>query len=474
MIGRAPDSDLCLTNVKGASRYHARLSTKGEKYTLVDLNSTNGTFVNGERIGTSDLSQGDIIHIGNATITLSSGKGEEEEQVAKDGPSTQEVDTIDNPSGEVSPILKEISQKALPNPKGNTGIHKVADDFLKTTLSALLSPIWAYVCDETVSHILVKGCDAIYIERDSLRSKTGATFSEQELEELHKHLCNECEVPSEDLSAFISIDIDDYTQINVILPPLTERHAVIDVRKRPKKSCDLSELISSGFLTAEILSLLESSVKLGKNILVSGPRRCGKTSLLQVLLNCAGEKQSQLIAQKGKQIVSSHESAIDLLIPKGGIEQLCTSVAALDCDINLIDELPQKSVYEFLDLIVSKAPGFLLGIEAGTPSGALAQLESMALTSPSASGHIEIRSKVASAIDLIVQIQQDTGGNYCISDIVEVPPLNSSALITPVFLYHSVEGDPVESWTGEVPSFLDDLERQGLVEALDLFTEVIS
>ena len=61
-IGRAPDNDLIFTS-RNVSRYHAVVEREGDGYTLRDLNSANGTCVNGERTRTASLSDGDEIWV---------------------------------------------------------------------------------------------------------------------------------------------------------------------------------------------------------------------------------------------------------------------------------------------------------------------------------------------------------------------------------------------------------------------------
>ncbi len=63
-IGRAPANDLTIDN-PAVSRQHARLEQRGASYWIVDLGSTNGTMVNGQRIESQALQEGDIIRIGD-------------------------------------------------------------------------------------------------------------------------------------------------------------------------------------------------------------------------------------------------------------------------------------------------------------------------------------------------------------------------------------------------------------------------
>ena len=67
-IGRAEECDISFPEDGSISRVHARLDKDGDDWLLVDLGSTNGTFVNGERISEVRLSPGDLIEVGDAQL----------------------------------------------------------------------------------------------------------------------------------------------------------------------------------------------------------------------------------------------------------------------------------------------------------------------------------------------------------------------------------------------------------------------
>jgi predicted component of type VI protein secretion system len=63
-LGREPGNDIVINDGE-ISRKHARLSLQGDTYMLEDLGSTNGTFVNGQRLmGQHELRPGEIIAFG--------------------------------------------------------------------------------------------------------------------------------------------------------------------------------------------------------------------------------------------------------------------------------------------------------------------------------------------------------------------------------------------------------------------------
>jgi pSer/pThr/pTyr-binding forkhead associated (FHA) protein len=66
-IGRARDNDVVVENLS-VSRNHARIRRQSGKYVLTDLNSANGTFVNGVKITKTEIVDNDIIAIGKHKI----------------------------------------------------------------------------------------------------------------------------------------------------------------------------------------------------------------------------------------------------------------------------------------------------------------------------------------------------------------------------------------------------------------------
>ncbi|MGV9611718.1 FHA domain-containing protein [Nocardia xishanensis] len=69
-IGRAADNDIVVPDLM-VSRHHAELHVIGEgKYRIVDLDSHNGTYVNGHRAEITDLTESDLIGLGHTTFRL--------------------------------------------------------------------------------------------------------------------------------------------------------------------------------------------------------------------------------------------------------------------------------------------------------------------------------------------------------------------------------------------------------------------
>ncbi|MFW0790705.1 FHA domain-containing protein [Gordonia sp. CPCC 205333] len=161
-IGRTPDNDIVVSDVL-ASRHHAKLSNTTAGTFIDDLRSVNGTYVNGHRVAHQQLTDGDVVTIGNSDFVLSAGnlmRGQAKSVVAG-GLEVHGVGlTIDGKE-----LLRNVSFSAAPG-----------------SLTAIIGPsgagkstaakIVAGLSRPTVGVVHFEGRD-VHAEYDALRSRIG-------------------------------------------------------------------------------------------------------------------------------------------------------------------------------------------------------------------------------------------------------------------------------------------------------------
>ena len=104
-IGRTGTAELSL-NADGVSRKHAKVSAVGDgHYNLIDLGSTNGTFLNGRRIEVSPLREGDRIQVGQ--VTLRFGRRRVSLGTAKDERKADPLEALSAREREVAELVAE-------------------------------------------------------------------------------------------------------------------------------------------------------------------------------------------------------------------------------------------------------------------------------------------------------------------------------------------------------------------------------
>jgi hypothetical protein len=69
IVGRGRGADLALPD-DTVSRRHAQIVRTGDGFMLADLGSTNGTWMDGRRVGQVEVAPGDVVELGNAALHL--------------------------------------------------------------------------------------------------------------------------------------------------------------------------------------------------------------------------------------------------------------------------------------------------------------------------------------------------------------------------------------------------------------------
>jgi predicted component of type VI protein secretion system len=72
VVGRDPGVDIVIDNL-GVSRSHCQFIKRGGGFVVQDMNSANGTYVNGKKVGEKELADNDQVVVGKYAITFKAG-----------------------------------------------------------------------------------------------------------------------------------------------------------------------------------------------------------------------------------------------------------------------------------------------------------------------------------------------------------------------------------------------------------------
>jgi pSer/pThr/pTyr-binding forkhead associated (FHA) protein len=136
-IGRDPANDFVIDEIE-VSRNHAKITHKMKDYVIEDLNSTNGTFLNGKKLNKPEkLKDGDLIGLGGNIILEFSLRNESE----KEGQELRIEKPVEKTEG------KRLFSKKKEEPSSNDLEEEKTNETGKKNFSQTLSklPTWAIV-----------------------------------------------------------------------------------------------------------------------------------------------------------------------------------------------------------------------------------------------------------------------------------------------------------------------------------------
>src|SRR5882757_5117660 len=116
-LGKVPSAHLKLDD-ETVSRMHAIIEVNGPgDVSIIDLGSTKGTFVNGQKVNKAKLQSGDTIVVGETKIELSIGSSEEDEVTRVNTDKAPPVDVIAStprPAGAAPGFAQTMQAPAAP------------------------------------------------------------------------------------------------------------------------------------------------------------------------------------------------------------------------------------------------------------------------------------------------------------------------------------------------------------------------
>jgi pSer/pThr/pTyr-binding forkhead associated (FHA) protein len=166
-IGRLPENAISIANM-GVSRRHTKIEEDADrKYLISDLNSLNGTYVNGKRIKKTHLVHGDKITIGKYTIIY---ENLEQQPQIEENIAEQSDELLISPTVDDNAFLDQ----------------NIADQVAKFEQNEQSNYIEPMISEEMTASEEVKGSTDVALSHDSIQQKLGA--SEAVLIETNKHV----------------------------------------------------------------------------------------------------------------------------------------------------------------------------------------------------------------------------------------------------------------------------------------------
>ena len=340
-----------------------------------------------------------------------------------------------------------------------------------------LGPIEQFLNDPTVSEIMVNGSDNIYVERAGKVERTDVRFiSEEHLRRVVERIVSRVGRRIDESSPMVDARLSDGSRINVIVPPLSLDGSILTVRKFAKDPFQVSDLIEMGTMSSDVATLLAASVEGGMNVLVSGGTGTGKTTLLNVLSSFIPHAERIVTIEDAVELQLHQEHVVRLEARPPNTEgqgqitirDLVRNALRMRPDRIIIGEVRGAEALDMLQAMNTGHDGSLSTVHANAPRDALARLETMVLMAGFDLPARAIREQVASALDLIVQIERGHDGSRYISHLTEVVGMEGE-IVTLQDIYRWDHTTKTLVSTGIRPEFVDELGQRGVSLPRELF-----
>jgi pilus assembly protein CpaF len=353
------------------------------------------------------------------------------------------------------------------------------------TIGHFLAPVREYLDDESVSEVMINGAGEIYIERAGKLERIEGGFEDEE--SLEAALRNIAQFVGKRLTPdnpSIEARLPDGSRVHIVQPPAARKGFCVTIRKFSKTKLALGDLVTRGALSEDAAEFLGLCVALAKNIIVSGGTGSGKTTLLNCLSAMIPDDQRIIVLEDSSELQLQQEHVLPFEVQpsdrdgRGGISirELFRASLRMRPDRIIIGECRGGEAIDMIQAMTSGHSGSLSTCHANSPRDALSRLETMALM-----GGVEIplgalRSQVASAVDLVIQISRFADGSRRVTHVSEILGLGDDGGYRSSDLFRfdpkgrddegKIQGSL--AWTGERPTFRKEPFVKGLDDRIQL------
>jgi len=292
-----------------------------------------------------------------------------------------------------------------------------------------LGPLEPLLKDDTVNDILVNGPQRVFVERDGKLQLTDITFKdERHLLRIIDKIVSAVGRRVDESNPYVDARLADGSRFNAMVPPVAVDGSLVSIRKFKKEKLGIDDLVRFGAFSEEMAIYLEAAVATRLNVIVSGGTGSGKTTTLNALSGFIDNAERILTIEDTAELqlqqvhVGRMESRPPNVEGKGAVTQrdCLRNALRMRPDRIIVGETRGEEVIDMLQAMNTGHDGSMTTIHANTARDGISRLENMVAMAGIEMPLKAVRSQIASAVNLIVQVSRLQDGSRRMVSITEV------------------------------------------------------
>jgi len=383
---------------------------------------------------------------------------------------------------EVRILIKELcnSEKGLIN---STEQEKLMDEVMDETFG--LGPLETLLKDATISDILVNKFDRIYCERRGRLELSDVRFRDNaHLRQIIDRIVGTVGRRIDEISPMVDARLSDGSRVNAIIPPLALDGPAMSIRRFGARPLQLEDLIRYGAFPAAVMDFLAAAVQSRCNVLISGGTGSGKTTLLNCLSRYVPADERIITIEDAAELQLQQPHVVRLETRPANIEgrgeitqrDLVKNCLRMRPDRIIVGECRGAEALDMLQAMNTGHDGSMTTVHANSTRDALQRLEVMVAMAGYDIPMRALRQQVASAIQVVVQVQRLTGGRRRVTRVSEISGMEGDQIqMHDIFAFEQTgvdnDGHAIGHFacSGIRPRVLERIEHRGIRLPGELF-----
>jgi pilus assembly protein CpaF len=339
-------------------------------------------------------------------------------------------------------------------------------------------PIEPLLKDPTVNDILINTHNKCFVERFGKLHETDVRFKDEaHLLRIINKIVAGVGRRVDEASPMVDARLPDGSRINVAIRPIAVDGPLVSIRKFSAKPFSMDRLLEVGAVRPQMVEVLRAAVRGRISIVISGGTGSGKTTMLNALSNYIPSDERMITIEDAAELqlqqphVGRMETRPANAEGKGEVRQrdLVKNALRMRPDRIIIGECRGEEAFDMLQAMNTGHEGSMTTVHANNPRDAIRRLEQMVGMANMPMTIASIRSQIASAITLLIQLQRLPDGKRRLISVSEITGMEGD-VIQMHEIYKFVKehiddkGNVQGSFraTGIRPSFLAGLKAYGI------------
>ena len=292
--------------------------------------------------------------------------------------------------------------------------------------------------DQEITEIMVNGPDHIFIEKQGRLEPYPKKFlSKEKLEDVIQQIVGKVNRTVNESSPIVDVRLQDGSRVNVVLPPVAINGPIVTIRKFPADPITMEYLVSIQSITMQAAEFLKKLVQAKYNIFISGGTGSGKTTFLNALSAYIPKEERIITIEDSAELqIQNIPNLVRLEVRNANLEgknevtirDLIRSALRMRPDRIILGEVRDAAAYDLLSVMNTGHDGSLSTGHANSPNDMLKRLEALVLTAVDIP-LLAVRSQIASAIDIVVQLGRLRDRSRKVLEIDEMIGMDGTEII---------------------------------------------
>ncbi|WP_375399990.1 CpaF family protein [uncultured Amnibacterium sp.] len=345
-------------------------------------------------------------------------------------------------AGAVHEEVRRYAERALGSDIPLIGDERGAERQVVAALTGL-GPLQPLLDDPDIEEVWINSPTRVFVARNGVAELTPLVLTEQEVRDLVERMLISSGRRVDLAAPFVDASLPDGSRLHVVIPDVTRRHWVVNIRKFSRRTTDLDALVARGSLPRRAADFLTVAMLSGLNVLVSGATQAGKTTLLNALIAAGRPTDRVVTVEETFELRLPGRDVVGMQCRQPSLEgtgevtlrRLIKEALRMRPDRLVVGEVREAEALDLLIALNSGVPG-ACSLHANSAREALVKLCTLPLLAGRNIDASFVVPTVASSVDLVVHCELLHGGTRRVTEVLAL----SGALSAP-----AAEGGVIEA-----------------------------